>query len=293
VLKLVDSQIAQKFVNRITKQLGYNVNVMDERGIIIASSDCSRIGSFHQGAYNMINEKKSMDYVKDNYEKMIGVQPGINLPVHYKNSIIGAVGISGDPDVVMPFVKLVKLTFETMLEYELYTDSLNKTRMNGDKFIDALLFEKPKNFTKIKRYSKEAGYYEKYPRLPIIVNYDIPIASERILNDLKAITSHSCQDIIYLPNKGRLVILKIIPQANISNYKNLITLYINEIGSIFPKLVNPNEVDCFHSSFYVGTVQTNYGFYSEALNHSQLIKRGQPLMVGTSGFFLKHEIIVM
>lgn len=40
----------QKIVNRLMNILGKNINIMDTKGVIIASGDSTRIGSFHEGA---------------------------------------------------------------------------------------------------------------------------------------------------------------------------------------------------------------------------------------------------
>ena len=41
---MIDALLAKKFIERITQYTEYNVNIMDEKGIIIASKNTSRIG---------------------------------------------------------------------------------------------------------------------------------------------------------------------------------------------------------------------------------------------------------
>ena len=47
---MIDALLAKKFIERITQYTEYNVNIMDEKGIIIASKNTSRIGTFHEVA---------------------------------------------------------------------------------------------------------------------------------------------------------------------------------------------------------------------------------------------------
>lgn len=42
--------IAQKIVLEMMNVIPYNINVMDENGVIIGSGDIRRIGNIHEGA---------------------------------------------------------------------------------------------------------------------------------------------------------------------------------------------------------------------------------------------------
>ena len=46
----ISKTTAQNIVNRAMKVIGKSVNVMDERGIIIASGNAGRLGQRHPGA---------------------------------------------------------------------------------------------------------------------------------------------------------------------------------------------------------------------------------------------------
>jgi carbohydrate diacid regulator len=54
---MIPKYLAMKFLESLTEKLGYNINIIDEKGIIIASSDKSREGTFHEAAYKLIKEK--------------------------------------------------------------------------------------------------------------------------------------------------------------------------------------------------------------------------------------------
>ena len=51
---MLDKEFATKFIERVTRYTDFNVNIMDERGIIIASRDKKRIGQYHEIAYRLI-----------------------------------------------------------------------------------------------------------------------------------------------------------------------------------------------------------------------------------------------
>ena len=57
---MFDVEIARKFIERLTTYTSYNVNIMNERGIIIASRNPERVGTFHEIAYDIITQNKPM-----------------------------------------------------------------------------------------------------------------------------------------------------------------------------------------------------------------------------------------
>ncbi|WP_294171325.1 sugar diacid recognition domain-containing protein [uncultured Clostridium sp.] len=66
--------IAPKIVLEMMNVIPYNINVMDENGIIIGSGDNERIGNIHEGAKKAIDSKHIIEVYEDN-EKM---KPGVN-----------------------------------------------------------------------------------------------------------------------------------------------------------------------------------------------------------------------
>lgn len=89
----------------------YNINIMDEQGIIIASGDRNRIGTIHRGAIEAIN-KGTMVSITDHSSS---IKPGVNMPILFQDKIIGVIGITGDLDIVEPFASLVKGSAELLV----------------------------------------------------------------------------------------------------------------------------------------------------------------------------------
>ncbi len=97
---MIDTLLAKKFIERITQYTEYNVNIMDEKGIIIASKNTSRIGTFHEVALQIIQGEKDTIIV-DNENTQFGVKKGVNMAIYYKKRKEGVIGITGDPKEVM------------------------------------------------------------------------------------------------------------------------------------------------------------------------------------------------
>ena len=58
---LLDASLAQSIVDRAMQILRTNVNVMDERGLIIASGDRARIGTRHEGALLVLAQGRAVE----------------------------------------------------------------------------------------------------------------------------------------------------------------------------------------------------------------------------------------
>lgn len=48
---MIDRLFAERLIDKISQFTEYNINVMDEDGIIIASRMKERVGTFHEVAY--------------------------------------------------------------------------------------------------------------------------------------------------------------------------------------------------------------------------------------------------
>ncbi|MPW27710.1 XRE family transcriptional regulator [Agarivorans sp. B2Z047] len=112
----LNSLIARQIVERATKIIQFPVNVMGEDGLIIGSSDPSRLHRTHEGALLAIHDNRTVEINDTIASTLIGVKKGINLPILYQESVIGVVGISGEPDEVRNYGELVKMTAELIVE---------------------------------------------------------------------------------------------------------------------------------------------------------------------------------
>ena len=76
---MIDKAFAEKFIERITRYTDYNINIMDEKGIIIASRDKKRVGQYHEIAYQLIvGTEELIDTTGMSYPNVL---PGINMVI--------------------------------------------------------------------------------------------------------------------------------------------------------------------------------------------------------------------
>ena len=52
---MLENSLAEKLIEQVTKYTSYNVNIMNEQGVIIASRNPERIGKFHEVAWQIVH----------------------------------------------------------------------------------------------------------------------------------------------------------------------------------------------------------------------------------------------
>lgn len=130
--------IAQKIVLEMMNVVPYNINVMDENGIIIGSGDIKRIGNIHEGAVKAIENQ----LINEVYEEEGRMKPGVNEPIIFNEKVIGVIGITGHPDEVRRFSKLVRVTAVLLIEQSKLDEEIQDKRLNKQKFYYELVHRK-------------------------------------------------------------------------------------------------------------------------------------------------------
>lgn len=133
-MELLDNFLAEKFIEKAGESTEYNINIMDEKGTIIASKDTERIGDFHEVAYWIIQGEEEIIEVPDG-GKYLGVRPGVMLPIMQKGKRIGAIGVTGEPQKVRELGKVMRFAIETMYEFELQHQQSAQRKSIKERFI--------------------------------------------------------------------------------------------------------------------------------------------------------------
>ncbi|QFK73098.1 sugar diacid utilization regulator [Pradoshia sp. D12] len=138
---------AQHIVDKMMADIPYNINIMNEKGIIIGSGSKDRIGTFHTGAVQALRLGRMITITEDNrYEKK-----GTNEPIVINQKMVGVIGISGEPGEVIPFCKLVKTTVSLLIEQEIALKSMEEISKKKSAFLKLLVETKYQYSDEIKR----------------------------------------------------------------------------------------------------------------------------------------------
>ncbi|MFS0824009.1 CdaR family transcriptional regulator [Bacillus sp. 1P02SD] len=116
--------LAKKIINEVRRLIDEDIIIVDVSGIIIASTDTSRIGSFHEGALLASRDKKKIIITKELESHLKGVKVGINLPILFKRKVVGVLGITGIPDQVSAYGELLKKMTELLIQESYYAEQI-------------------------------------------------------------------------------------------------------------------------------------------------------------------------
>ncbi|TMR98637.1 CdaR family transcriptional regulator [Nonomuraea basaltis] len=116
--------IAQEIARETSTIIGFNVLITDREGIVIGSGDTDRLGTFHEASVDVMRTLRSASHGTEAAYRLIGVQPGITLPILLNDESVGTVGITGDPDQVERFGRVVRNQTEILLRESLLQRSL-------------------------------------------------------------------------------------------------------------------------------------------------------------------------
>ena len=104
------AKLAQDFVEATSLLVGQRtINIMDQKGIIIASTEKHRIGDFHQGASEVLATGKPVRIKKEDLPRYPGTKEGYNMPIFLNEEIIGVVGIFGCEEEVQSIANLLRV----------------------------------------------------------------------------------------------------------------------------------------------------------------------------------------
>ncbi|MEH7096659.1 CdaR family transcriptional regulator [Neobacillus vireti] len=157
--------LAQEIADKVMNVIPYNVNIMDEIGLIIGSGDPKRIGTYHQGAISAIEQGTIVSI----YQSEEGSQPGVNMPIHFRNKIMGVIGISGDPNIVGPFAELVRVTADLLINQEFLFRERRIQEQMKEEFLYQWVFRCEEYDTAIKSSGEALGINLDLERKAIVV----------------------------------------------------------------------------------------------------------------------------
>jgi len=134
----ISKRNAEQIVKEISGVINESINMMNADGIIIASTDISRIGTFHEASKKLIDERLD-ELVIHNNNEYIGSRAGINLPVVLNNEIIGVVGVTGPYQQVVKYGQIIKKMTEILLLERSYREQMELNESIRNRFIEEWL----------------------------------------------------------------------------------------------------------------------------------------------------------
>jgi len=217
---MINSAFAQNFVNKVNRQLKYDVNIMNDKGIVIASSKAERVGSFYNIAHEIVQKGQLVhmsDHVPDDLKS--AASPGVYLLLLRGTEPMGVVGICGNAQELLPVAKTLKFAFESMLEYQEQYMETYQSDSEYSKLAYTLLLEVPINPASIIKLASRMGIKDRCRRIPLhisITGGDSSVCMEHLLEKYH---HQDAQDILLPVDNRSLLYLKSMPDLYESQYE--------------------------------------------------------------------------
>lgn len=256
---MIDVMLAEQFIEKMSDWTAYNINIMNEKGIIIASRDKSRIGTFHEVAYQMLQNGEGCKEVGTE-KGYLGVKRGVNMTIDYKNQAVGVIGLTGDTKEIREVALVIKKSVETMLEYEVQRAKVLKRYTTKERFRNCLLYEEADR-KELDMLSKSLGYVEAM-RIPITISVDGDISQalkDELIRKIKMGDNYCSQDIILTGRYGRIIIFKYYDDT----FEEFFGKYKFMVGEFLQYFMRYALEQGIQFKIYIGSVQdslTNYKF---------------------------------
>ncbi len=122
----IDHALAMQIINTMKDLCGQDINFINQSGIIFASTNPGRTGTFHEIGQKAAQTGTMIEVSPD--DRFHGTQPGINLPIYHNHSFVAVIGITGAPDEVRAYAHLAeRITRLLIRERELHMISRSQT----------------------------------------------------------------------------------------------------------------------------------------------------------------------
>ncbi|MDO4266113.1 MAG: sugar diacid recognition domain-containing protein [Eubacteriales bacterium] len=281
---MIDVGLAQKFIEQVVRYTDYNVNIMDENGIIIASRDAWRIGTFHEVAYLLARgEAGEMMEIgeKSGYE---GVQNGVNMIVELDGKPAGVIGITGNPEEVRPVALVIRMAVETMLRYESRRVEMLRRQNKKERFAELLTGRVPADAGELKTLSEALGYHEELLRIPLLLKTDSAASQKTLIDLIKGSAGHGSEDISFALSEEYVLVFKTIAPAGDGFYSD----YRYEIGEYLSGPLRLFRREGLPLSCYVGSMQREFAQYPAGYGHCRWMEAHLKLPDGGSAWFYEH-----
>ncbi len=219
--------IARSFLAKFGEHIETNVNIMDRDGVIVASRDPSRLGTYHAAAHRLIEARGTIEIAAPLGNLPPGVRPGVNLPLLVRGQTVGVVGVTGDPGAVMDLAYAVKAGVEAMAELELVKDGLLRKQSRRALLVHRLIQEEG-GLPAADSLASGLGYNVHLVRAPLLVVPKAEIDPEDLWRLLKKRELRTPQDIGGPGATGELLLFKTIAASG----EGIVAAYEKQVAAL-------------------------------------------------------------
>ena len=264
---MLDVGLTERIIEKLADCTDYNINIMDEKGIFIASTDKSRIGTFHEAAFEIVQKNLESREITGE-DTFLGTREGVNMALKYKNRTIGVLGLTGEIEKVKIVALVVKKMVETMIEFESHKEKTLKRKTEKERFINSLFYEDISR-RELASMAQSLGYPD-VPRIPILLTCERLEEEEMVREKLRDHILEKRQDDIFIDERnGEILIFKGFRGAEEGFFEN----YKYEIGDYLGRLLRYMQDQEIEYRIYVGSLQSTMVYYRYGYQHCRWLRK--------------------
>ena len=285
---MIRPEMAKRFIDQITEYTEYNINIMDESGVIIASRDPRRVGTYHEAADRIIRGKEEIVVIED--DKIYpGVLPGINMAIMVNGKKEGVVGVTGDPGHIREVAMVTRLAIEAMLKYEKQQEDILLRQGRKETFFHLLTRVEGADPAELRAAARVLEYDESILRIPILCRILDGTSPDRVLEAIRANDGHWIQDLSTVLDENHVLVFRTIREPGAGRSYPL----REAVLSYMDRTLRRMDRGGVQAVFYVGTPQNSFSQYIYAYQHCKWIEgryRGGKDLTGEDRvrFFYDH-----
>src|SRR3954447_7275068 len=118
--RVLTPELAGEIADETTRILGHNVLITDENAELVGGARPWGLGTFEEAGVAVVKSGVAASHNAEEAAALVGVRPGITMPIVLDGAVIGTVGITGAPAQVVRLDRLVQRQTEMLLRESMF-----------------------------------------------------------------------------------------------------------------------------------------------------------------------------
>lgn len=135
----ISTSLATNILLKMKEIINQDLNYINTKGIIIASTNPERVGNFHEASLVCIREGKEI--IIENDSQYTGSKKGINMPIYFDENIAGVIGITGEKKEVEKYGEIIRLMTGILIKEAWIKDQDFRKKEITKAFIERIILE--------------------------------------------------------------------------------------------------------------------------------------------------------
>ena len=206
---LLNAEFCQKLVQAASLVINHNVLITDEQGVVVASDDTTRIGTFHEASLRVFRSKQMEYHGAAEASRLAGTLPGMTIPILVQEEPVGTIGITGLPEEISRYAKLMQQFSQIFLDFQTRQQAASRMDYRRQSLLREILSFHPltQDAAVLQKNAYELGINLNLPRGAAVLHVAAREGQAKAVLSALAETFHRAQDLLYVQNETEYVVL--------------------------------------------------------------------------------------